>query len=602
MSKTSQAVPGRHRLANLGLQTRFIAVTGAGMLMLVSLLIVAIGWSEQSRIESKLRSFSENELQSMHALMLSTMEKRLADSEGVAIDVYNAWFKSRNEDYPGKLWSVWPPKMVAYLAQQDSKHAAKLPVDAIDEEVLRTGQPIGRFVGDFYRYSFPIVLGVTPGTDRESCYACHAPMKQERGELLGVFSSSLATAGEFAALRQMRLWIAGGALGGGLVMMLGIRVIFSRVISRRLARMTNVMSLLAQGDNGVEVPFVDRGDEIGTMAKAVEVFKDGAIERERLEAEQKAAEVRVAAARTADMRRLADEFQTVVGSIVDSVTSAAAELEGSAGALNKTADTTRQLSVSAAGASEEASANVQSVASASEELASSVGEIGRQVQEASDMAGVAVKQAAATDARIAELSGSAARIGDVVKLITAVAEQTNLLALNATIEAARAGDAGRGFAVVAQRGQGARRPDRQGDRRDRHPDRRDAVRHPGLGGGDQGDRRHHRPHLGDRQCHRGRGGRAGRRHPGDLAQRAAGRHRDHAGRRRHRRRQSRRHGDRLGLRQGAHLGAVAVERQRPSQARGREVRRLRQGRWKRQRQQGRDGRMIIADAGRSMMA
>jgi methyl-accepting chemotaxis protein len=150
------------------------------------------------------------------------------------------------------------------------------------------------------------------------------------------------------------------------------------------------------------------------------------------------------------MRRLADDFQSTVGTIVDGVSSASTELETAAGSLSKTAETTQQLSNSAASASEEASTNVQSAASASEELAASVNEISRQVQESSAIAEQAVKQAERTDANIVGLSNAATRIGEVVQLITDIAAQTNLLALNANIEAARAGEAGRGFAVVAQ--------------------------------------------------------------------------------------------------------------------------------------------------------
>jgi len=136
--------------------------------------------------------------------------------------------------------------------------------------------------------------------------------------------------------------------------------------------------------------------------------------------------------------------------IIDSLSQASTELEGTARALSDNAENTTRLAQVVTSASEDASSNVQSVASATEELASSVQEISKQVQDSNRIATNAVKQADETDARINALSQAAGRIGDVIKLITSVAEQTNLLALNATIEAARAGEAGRGFAVVAQ--------------------------------------------------------------------------------------------------------------------------------------------------------
>ena len=171
--------------------------------------------------------------------------------------------------------------------------------------------------------------------------------------------------------------------------------------------------------------------------------------RQALEAEQKEAETRAVARRKADMNKMADEFEGAVGEIVETVSSAATELEASAGTLTSTAEHAQELTTMVAAASEEASTNVQSVASATEEMASSVNEISRQVQESARMAGDAVGQARTTNDRVGELSKAAARIGDVVELINTIAGQTNLLALNATIEAARAGEAGRGFAVVA---------------------------------------------------------------------------------------------------------------------------------------------------------
>jgi methyl-accepting chemotaxis protein len=149
------------------------------------------------------------------------------------------------------------------------------------------------------------------------------------------------------------------------------------------------------------------------------------------------------------MRKLAHDFESAVGEIINTVSSASTELEAYATGLTRTAEMTERLSAAVASASDESSANVQSVASATEEMTSSVGEIGRQVTESAAIAEEAVHQAEQTDAGINELSSAAERIGDVLKLITTIAGQTNLLALNATIEAARAGDAGRGFAVVA---------------------------------------------------------------------------------------------------------------------------------------------------------
>ena len=221
-------------------------------------------------------------------------------------------------------------------------------------------------------------------------------------------------------------------------------------ISRPMTAMCNAMRKLAAGNFEVVLPGLGRKDELGEMAAAVEEFKVQAIARaERDAATQEAQNKAASAARRAELIRFADEFETAVGAIVANVSSSAVQLEAAAGTLTRTAETTQSLSSQVAGASEEASTNMQSVASATEELSASVDEIGRRVKESSEIAEAAVRQAEQTDGRIGKLSRAAQEIGDVVKLITAIAEQTNLLALNATIEAARAGDAGRGFAVVA---------------------------------------------------------------------------------------------------------------------------------------------------------
>jgi methyl-accepting chemotaxis protein len=220
-------------------------------------------------------------------------------------------------------------------------------------------------------------------------------------------------------------------------------------IVRPIRSLVACMETLASGKYDIQVPGNDRKDEVGTMAKMVEVFRKNGLEVATMRTEQAEQQKQAQITRRAERARLADDFEQAVGDIVATVSSASAQLEQAATVLTQNADSTQELSGIVASASEEASSNVQAVASATEELSSSVGEIGRHVQESSNISAQAVQQAQKTDARINELSQAAARIGDVVKLITAIAEQTNLLALNATIEAARAGEAGRGFAVVA---------------------------------------------------------------------------------------------------------------------------------------------------------
>lgn len=220
-------------------------------------------------------------------------------------------------------------------------------------------------------------------------------------------------------------------------------------IVKPIMLLKTVMEALAGNDLKAHVPGTDRHDEVGDMARTVEVFKNNGLEVERMRTEQQVTEKRNAEQRKADMFKLADDFEGAVGEIIETVSSASTELEASAGTLTATAVRSQELITMVSAASEEASTNVQSVASATEELSSSINEISRQVQESARMANEAVDHARRTNDRVSELAKAACRIGDVVELINTIAGQTNLLALNATIEAARAGEAGRGFAVVA---------------------------------------------------------------------------------------------------------------------------------------------------------
>ena len=228
----------------------------------------------------------------------------------------------------------------------------------------------------------------------------------------------------------------------------GLSFYLVRDVSSGINSIIDPMQALGKGDLSAEVPHRGEKTEIGAMADVLQIFKDALIAKKAAdEAAAADAEAKIERGRRVD--QITREFESMIGEIVQTVSSASTQLEASASTLTSTADRSQRLATTVASASEEASTNVQSVASATEEMASSVGEISRQVQESARMAGDAVGQARATTERVSELSKAAARIGDVVELINTIAGQTNLLALNATIEAARAGEAGRGFAVVA---------------------------------------------------------------------------------------------------------------------------------------------------------
>ncbi len=241
------------------------------------------------------------------------------------------------------------------------------------------------------------------------------------------------------------------ALIAGIVSVLlgiGLAVVVARSISTPIKAMTGAMGSLAKGELSTEIPATGNKDEIGDMAKAVQVFKDNMIKADRLAADQKVEQAKKEA-RTNAVEGYIQEFDKSVASVLQVVSSASTELQTTAQSMSATAEETSRQSTAVAAASEQASSNVQTVATAAEELSSSIAEIARQVSESTRITTQAVQETERTNSQIQSLAAAAQKIGDVVKLINDIAGQTNLLALNATIEAARAGEAGKGFAVVA---------------------------------------------------------------------------------------------------------------------------------------------------------
>ncbi len=214
-------------------------------------------------------------------------------------------------------------------------------------------------------------------------------------------------------------------------------------------RLSTAMRNLADGNLATEIPGLQRKDEIGGMANAVQVFKENALEIERMEAESAKAKERAETEKMAAMNRLADDFDERTSGIIQSLTNAAEEMQRTASSMNSASQRTSEISSAVAAAASEADANVQTVASATEELAASSQEIAQQINTVATMSTSAATEAETTSIEVRNLQDMALSIGEVVSSIKDIADQTNLLALNATIEAARAGEAGKGFAVVA---------------------------------------------------------------------------------------------------------------------------------------------------------
>ncbi len=370
-----------------------------------------------------------NVLESRVLLVREASWRTLATRDAKGVDAFKASVAKAQEEVAHLEKMDLLPNLEELLAK------VKAGVAKYAEAFGKTGPSLIRGDELYYKSITPVIVSAVEKMDK---------VKDTINE---AFKKTTADTGD-----RISTTISTQEMVAGLAVLLGLAIAFliARGIIRPLSGLTAGMKELAGGNFGVILPGLDRKDEVGDMAQAVEAFKVKAEEKARDEAEAKIKQDEVLARqRKAEMTKMADDFESAVGRIVETVSSASRELEASAGTLTSTAARSQELSTTVAAASEEASTNVQSVASATEELSSSVNEIGRQVQESARMASDAVGQARGTTERVSELSKAASRIGDVVELINTIAGQTNLLALNATIEAARAGEAGRGFAVVA---------------------------------------------------------------------------------------------------------------------------------------------------------
>lgn len=288
----------------------------------------------------------------------------------------------------------------------------------------------------------------------QSCVNCHNTYPEspktdwKLGDVRGVLEVNTVIDTQLAKGAALANWIIIVTLIGAMFLVL-VSIFTAKTLFGPVKRMTSAMKELAEGNNETDVPALEREDEIGQMARTVQVFKENAVEKTRLEAERAESVRHSEVERRQVIDQVIDQFEKSVAPVVETVLSASGQLHATARAMSGSVEQITSLAATAAISSESASASVVTVSSASEELASSIEEISRQVSQSASIANDATNQAEDTNHQISNLVDAADKIGHVVGLISDIAAQTNLLALNATIEAARAGDAGRGFAVVA---------------------------------------------------------------------------------------------------------------------------------------------------------
>jgi methyl-accepting chemotaxis protein len=358
----------------------------------------------------------------------------------------------------GRLAPDGPAKYASYVGSTEALWGAL--------EGMAFGSPLPPVLGQAMAEAKKVYFGAEYVAMRDRMFAAvrdgqkpemsgneWAPVTVGRlASLLTVAEAALEAARQHAEAQheaaQHELIVQLALLAGALAFAIGsMATIHQRVIDP-LRALRDAMLKVASGDLAVEAPFSTRADEIGALAGALATFKQNAVEKTRIEDDQRDRSAQA----TQRQRTIEDSiaaFEAQIGEALTSLAAAAGQMRNTSDEMSAVSQQTNTQVKTAAQASQEASVNVEAVAAASEELSASIADIGRQVVHAAGIAGRAVNETQQTDGTVRGLAETAERIGEVVKLINDIAGQTNLLALNATIEAARAGEAGRGFAVVA---------------------------------------------------------------------------------------------------------------------------------------------------------
>jgi methyl-accepting chemotaxis protein len=391
-----------------------------------------LGLDEKSGLMGSLRS-------SVHEV-----EARLGQSDEPRLTILMLLMRRHEKDFLARL----DPAYLQQMGQRAESFTADLAESGLSEAArMAVAARMAAYQKDFAAVAEGTLANAAEGQRLSATYAALEPVLDS---LVGSVGDDYIAAGQ--SLRQAQTQTQRMMLAFVGLCTIGVVVgatVVARGVYRPLKAIGEVMHCLAGGDTAVLVPGGERRDEVGLMARAVEVFRDQAIAVARLEAQSRDQAQQAETDRRATMDHLAECFEDSVRGIVQVVAGQVDDLKDAAAVVSGVSADVADRSTVVATASHQASGNVQMVAAASEQLGASIGEIARQLAEETRITQGAVEEAGRVNGMVRELAGAAERIGDVVHLINCIAAQTNLLALNATIEAARAGEAGMGFAVVA---------------------------------------------------------------------------------------------------------------------------------------------------------
>ena len=429
-------------ISRLRIVHRLAILTISMALFLVG--VAAVGIFGMSSILAGLRTVYED--RTVCLVQLDTIHRdlnriRWSVREAVEAPLQASSLVPRLDRDEAEIDAQWSAYMATYLAPDEKLIAGRIAVGlsgyrAVRKRILalvqagQADQANALFRGE----SAPILADLLAAIDEDIALQDRIGKQEyEKGTRIAAAGKSWAAGAAALAL------VLGGLLSGYIV----------RSIVRPLRMTIGAMRRLTDGDLSVEIGGLDRRDEMGDIARALSIFRDGARQMERMHQAQDEQKRQAEEARQAGMRQMADALEAQVGAIVGRVTAASLEMRSSSVRMAASAEQTSARASGVAGSASQASDNVRTVAAATDELTASIREIAKHVDQSKTVIGRADDEARLSAALMRTLSEDAARITEILSLIGDIADQTNLLALNATIEAARAGQAGKGFAVVA---------------------------------------------------------------------------------------------------------------------------------------------------------